>query len=301
MRRALFSFLSILVGIVLILANFGSVFAMQAPSGKVDVCHATSSETNPYVLINVSVASVADWTGKNGHGTHEDDAWPAFYAKDGAYIAAQGDMSLCDEAPTATATLTPVFTLTSTATVTLEPTATNTETPDPTATGTAIPTEIPTGTPIIILTATPTNTNTPTVLPTGTEIIILTPTNTLTPVPTMVTTATATLTSPATVTLEPTLSATPSTNTPEVQPTATSDHDSCAEIWAMTGNQRENHQKLFDNNCDWYVTRTPVWSNTGSGGTDNSIPAGNILLFGLGVLCTVIGIVLWITRGKREE
>ena len=38
--------------------------------GKIAICHATSSETNPYNDITVSV------NGLNGHGTHENDLIP---------------------------------------------------------------------------------------------------------------------------------------------------------------------------------------------------------------------------------
>ena len=39
--------------------------------GKITICHATGSETNPYNEITVSV------NGLNGHGTHEGDIIPA--------------------------------------------------------------------------------------------------------------------------------------------------------------------------------------------------------------------------------
>ncbi|MFP5577702.1 MAG: hypothetical protein ACLGIZ_05615 [Acidimicrobiia bacterium] len=39
---------------------------------KVTICHATGSETNPYVVITVSVNSLEE-----GHGAHEDDVIPA--------------------------------------------------------------------------------------------------------------------------------------------------------------------------------------------------------------------------------
>jgi hypothetical protein len=38
--------------------------------GKITICHATSSETNPYEEITISV------NGLNGHGTHEGDIIP---------------------------------------------------------------------------------------------------------------------------------------------------------------------------------------------------------------------------------
>lgn len=39
--------------------------------GKIDICHATSSETNPYNEISI------DRNGLNGHDKHEDDLIPA--------------------------------------------------------------------------------------------------------------------------------------------------------------------------------------------------------------------------------
>lgn len=40
----------------------------QGPDGKITICHATGSETNPYVEITISV------NGLNGHGGHHDGA-----------------------------------------------------------------------------------------------------------------------------------------------------------------------------------------------------------------------------------
>jgi hypothetical protein len=42
-------------------------------AGKITICHATGSATNPFVLITVS----ANATTGNGHGNHEDDLIPA--------------------------------------------------------------------------------------------------------------------------------------------------------------------------------------------------------------------------------
>lgn len=57
--------------------DFGPVPAGGCPAslvpvtnGKIAICHATSSKTNPYNEINVSVA------GLNGHGNHEGDLIP---------------------------------------------------------------------------------------------------------------------------------------------------------------------------------------------------------------------------------
>jgi len=43
---------------------------VEVTDGKIAICHATSSETNPYNEITVSV------NGLNGHGTHEGDLIP---------------------------------------------------------------------------------------------------------------------------------------------------------------------------------------------------------------------------------
>jgi hypothetical protein len=133
---------------------------------KVTLCHATDSDTNPYVVITVSINSVADATGVNGHGTHTGPIWysdipkhtqwgdiiPSFsygsvnypglnWTADGQAIWNNG----CNiPTPTATPTEAP------TATPTEAPTATPTEAP------TATPTEAPTATPTVAPTATPT-------------------------------------------------------------------------------------------------------------------------------------------------
>jgi organic hydroperoxide reductase OsmC/OhrA len=44
---------------------------LAVSNGKITICHATGSQTNPYNEITVSV------NGLNGHGTHADDIIPA--------------------------------------------------------------------------------------------------------------------------------------------------------------------------------------------------------------------------------
>ena len=65
-----------------------------AENKKVTLCHATSSETNPYNKIEVSVAAFYN----AGHIDHEDDIWEAFsYTTKGGDVVnvpAQGDTSL---------------------------------------------------------------------------------------------------------------------------------------------------------------------------------------------------------------
>lgn len=64
----------------------------------VTLCHRTGSDSNPYVTNTVSVNSVEDWLGKNGHGNHAEDIWAGFHIPDplpdGTDIAAQGDQSI---------------------------------------------------------------------------------------------------------------------------------------------------------------------------------------------------------------
>lgn len=45
---------------------------------NVVVCHHTGSQDNPYTYNNVSVHSVDDARGLNGHGLHIEDAWKSF-------------------------------------------------------------------------------------------------------------------------------------------------------------------------------------------------------------------------------
>ena len=45
--------------------------AATSSDGKVTICHATGSKTNPYTMITVSV------NGLNGHDKHKDDIIPA--------------------------------------------------------------------------------------------------------------------------------------------------------------------------------------------------------------------------------
>jgi hypothetical protein len=45
--------------------------ALVSQNGKITICHATGSKTNPFVEITISI------NGLNGHGTHADDIIPA--------------------------------------------------------------------------------------------------------------------------------------------------------------------------------------------------------------------------------
>ncbi len=140
MKRVVLSVFLVLCGL------FVMISPVLAGDGKVVVCHATSSDTNPYVRIEVSVnsiASAADWF--NGHGGHPNDTWEGFTARNGDVIAPQGSTDICKDSP-------------------VEPT----ETPIP---PTATP-EPPTETPIPPTSTPPVVNPTPTVVgPTGTPVI----------------------------------------------------------------------------------------------------------------------------------
>lgn len=62
-----------------------------APEHKVTICHATASETNPYVQITVDIASSGYL--KAGHSSHEGDIIPPYTYEDFSF-AGQGDQSI---------------------------------------------------------------------------------------------------------------------------------------------------------------------------------------------------------------
>lgn len=73
---------------------------------KIDVCHATSSESNPFVLVQVSFNSVDaveeffNGGGPGGHGIHEGDSWASFPYGDGDVpYPGQGDVENCEPSP----------------------------------------------------------------------------------------------------------------------------------------------------------------------------------------------------------
>jgi hypothetical protein len=78
--------------------------------GKIDICHATGSATNPYNEITI------DFNGLRGHRNHEGDLIPA----------PEGGCALVTPASeiTATPTLTPTSSMTATPSMTVTPTAT---------------------------------------------------------------------------------------------------------------------------------------------------------------------------------
>jgi hypothetical protein len=77
--------------LALAFAAFGPA---AAAATKVDVCHATGSATNPYVLITVNINSVGAANDLKGHAGHANDSWEGFWY-DGVFYPGQGDMSNC--------------------------------------------------------------------------------------------------------------------------------------------------------------------------------------------------------------
>jgi hypothetical protein len=73
--RGLF-LLALLTLVGLLVGSLGGGSQATAAAEKVTICHATSSEKNPYVKISVNAKAV-DGQGKNDHTSHEDDIIPA--------------------------------------------------------------------------------------------------------------------------------------------------------------------------------------------------------------------------------
>lgn len=171
---------------------------------KVTICHATSSEVNPYNTLTIGWNAVY---GPSGHfyenGTtragHEDDHLGECTCNELNNCPTATPTIYCSPTPTnsPTATNTPVLTPTNTLTNTPSPTNTPIETPTPTNTPTSTPTNspTPTNTPTAeptrtceddenCPTSTPTSTPTETPSPTPTQQVTGTPQPTQTPVPT---------------------------------------------------------------------------------------------------------------------
>lgn len=91
-------FRTIVLAAVVALCFAATAAAVPAAHVKVDVCHATGSESNPYVLVNVNVNSVGVANDLNGHAGHTDDAWASF-EYDGVTYPGQGDMGNCTDVP----------------------------------------------------------------------------------------------------------------------------------------------------------------------------------------------------------
>ena len=132
-----------------------------ADSGKITLCHATGSDTNPYVKIVVSTAAFYN----SGHVAHIGDIFPAGSHKGQAWEA-QGDQSILAAKCVVPA---PEPTPSESATPTPEPTVTATPSETPTPVVSETPTLEPTPTPAPATsepTAAPTATTAPTVAPT---------------------------------------------------------------------------------------------------------------------------------------
>lgn len=168
----------------------------------VTICHHTGSVTNPYTHNVVSVHSVDDATGLNGHGMHPEDAWLPFVFNDVQYPGQNADLfgtlidNNCNLIVPPTSTPLPTSTNTPLPTSTNEPFPTPTEAPSATPTATNTPTETPTATlaptdtPTTDPSATPTETGQPT--STATQLPTQTGTATMSPSPTSTGTATET-------------------------------------------------------------------------------------------------------------
>jgi hypothetical protein len=61
------------------LGTTASVFATQPEAHKVTICHATASDTHPYVMESVDISSSGAFTGylKGGHASHTGPIWDA--------------------------------------------------------------------------------------------------------------------------------------------------------------------------------------------------------------------------------
>jgi hypothetical protein len=176
----------------------------KAESDKVKICHATSSEKNPYTQNEVDASSINNEKNKylNGHGDHERDIIPPFTYESSSFEGRNWDdagkkiwenaCNIVEPSPTPTPTPTP----TSTPTPTVTPTPTITPTPTASPTPTITPTETPTAssspTPTVVpnppyvppvIVPVPSNPVTPTVVPEPTMTQEPTPMPTVTPAP----------------------------------------------------------------------------------------------------------------------
>ena len=116
--------MSVLAILVIVVLAFNPHGVKAGESIKIDVCH----QAGPYhyVLINVSIHSVNDANGLNGHGSHGGDSWLGFWFES-IYYPGQGNFPGGCVDPTNTPTVTATET---TPTVTpIKPTVTNTPLP----------------------------------------------------------------------------------------------------------------------------------------------------------------------------
>lgn len=131
---------------------------------RVTICHATASNTNPYVEETVDVASSGELQG--GHNDHPADIIPPYSYDGGSYpglnFDAQGQ-AILDAGCTVPGEPTPTPTATETETATPTPSETPSETPTPTVTPT--PTQTPSPSHSAVVVASSTSSTPPTVLP----------------------------------------------------------------------------------------------------------------------------------------
>jgi hypothetical protein len=125
---------AVIAGSAVLLGGFATP-ASAAPPEKVVICHATASDTNPYVSEEVSSESILNIDGHGANGINAGDIIPPFEGYDGQNWDATGqsiwnnDCAVpgVEETPTATVSATETTTETTTATSTATATATVTE------------------------------------------------------------------------------------------------------------------------------------------------------------------------------
>jgi outer membrane biosynthesis protein TonB len=146
--------ISTIVSAAFLLLVFGGVLTMGASSGKVTICHATSSETNPWVELTISENAVY---GPGGH-FNENGTTQAGHEED--YF---GPCNVESPTPTPTPDVTPTPTpeITPTPTPEVTPTPTPEVTPTPTPEITPRPTPVASGEPVPTPTPEPTPEPTP--------------------------------------------------------------------------------------------------------------------------------------------
>lgn len=81
---------TITVGAILFMFNSNA----NAGGGKVRICHATASDKNPYVNIEIDASSIENPNDKkylNGHGDHEKDIIPPFTFGESEFLGLNWD------------------------------------------------------------------------------------------------------------------------------------------------------------------------------------------------------------------
>lgn len=146
---------------------------------KVNICHATNSDSNPYVLIRVDKNS-AKYKGHLMHRNYPNKIWKSAGTFRGAThiygtpkpdliegldgVISSGEVEKCQNVPTPTPT--PSATSTPTPSATSSGTPTPSVTPSPTPTATSVPTPSPSQTPTPTSSGTPQPSLSPSVNPT---------------------------------------------------------------------------------------------------------------------------------------